>query len=871
MKFAFLVHPLSAESASLMEMDQGGLLRSQWGLNVLEFCSQLHVSMEGLASNERTVREQPRLVDEVRGLVSATGAVSEGRLYEIPMDALQILSDPNRAVAYMEQAVDLAAVWGAQIVGLGSMTGIVGSQGQHLAQRGPLAITTGNSLTVYAALQNLYHVCAETDVELSRNTVAVIGIPGSIATAAATLLAPQCQHLLLVARQPSPRATKLAEELGAELLFDIPAALARSMVLLTATSTGNCIDQHWLQPGSIVIDVAVPTDVKGQSSERPDALMISGGLSRVPASFPRDSMILGFYQGMVPSCLGETMVLALENRAENFSVGRNLSIDHIQEIGTLAQAHGFDFSQLLSFGLPLTESTVAQFLKARTRRASVPATGNGAGRGSDKGSPASPTIQALADHASQRHAAYINPVLLSLGGPKGLVKTFVRGKGNEVFDADGKAYLDFVAGFGSMNLGHNHPAVVAAITDALAQEAPGFTQSAVNPLAGALAEKLMTLTPAGLEMTFFANSGAEAVEAALKLARICTGRSGLLSCERSYHGKSIGALSVTGNAKYQHPFAPLVPDCHTVTYGDLEALETALATRRFAGFVVEPIQGEGGMIVPPAGYLRAAQDLCRKSGSLLIVDEVQTGLGRTGAWFAVDHEGVEPDVLTLAKSLGGGLMPIGAMITRRDLWLKAYGTVQTFALHTSTFGGGSLACAAGLAALRVVHEEKLIAKAQARGQQLTQGLAALCARFPILKGVRGQGLMLGLELQPIPPTLVRHFKGMDNTGTAEFLMPDLDDWIRSISSIYFMQTLLNAHGIYTQVARSNPQVLRIQPPLTITEEQVQRFLKALEQTAYELHHAIEVTEGILTKCIGEHKEKRSEASAAEEQAPIASK
>jgi acetylornithine/succinyldiaminopimelate/putrescine aminotransferase len=276
------------------------------------------------------------------------------------------------------------------------------------------------------------------------------------------------------------------------------------------------------------------------------------------------------------------------------------------------------------------------------------------------------------------------------------------------------------------------------------------------------------------------------------------------------------------------------------------------------------------MIVPPAGYLRAAQDLCRKRGTLLIADEVQTGLGRTGAWFAVDHEGVEPDIMTLAKSLGGGLVPIGAMMTRRDLWLKAYGTVQTFALHTSTFGGGSLACAAGLAALRVLHEEKLIAKAQARGQHLAQGLAALCSRFPILAGVRGQGLMLGLEIQPIPPILVRHFKGMDNTGTACFLMPDLDDWIRSISSIYFMQTLLNAHGIYTQVARSNPQVLRIQPPLTITEEQVNRFLKALEQTAWELHHAIEVTEGILTKCIGEHKDKSGTASSAVAPASVAS-
>ncbi len=323
---------------------------------------------------------------------------------------------------------------------------------------------------------------------------------------------------------------------------------------------------------------------------------------------------------------------------------------------------------------------------------------------------------------------------MGLGRNNGFVKTFVRGLGNELWDADGKAYLDFVAGFGALNLGHNHPAVVRSVRAALDEQASGFTPAAINPLAAALAEQLVALAPPGLEMVFFANSGTEAVEAGLKLARATTQRPGLLSCERSFHGKSLGSLSVTGNGVYQRPFGPLLPECQTVPFGDVSALERSLHTRRFAAFIVEPIQGEGGMIVPPAGYLRAAQELCRATGTLLIVDEVQTGLGRTGTLFAVDEEGVEPDVLTLAKSLGGGLVPLGAMLCRRDLWMKAYGSAQTFALHTSTFGGGSLACAAGLATLRVLRDEDLCANARARGQQLQQGLQDLAGRCDLVRG-----------------------------------------------------------------------------------------------------------------------------------------
>jgi acetylornithine/succinyldiaminopimelate/putrescine aminotransferase len=701
---------------------------------------------------------------------------------------------------------------------------------------------------VYSALKNLHRVCAEADLDLTHETVAVIGVPGSIATAAATLLAPQCNRLLLVARQSSSRAKQIAKQLGAELTFDIRGALAETRVVLTATSSGNCIDQSWLRPGSVVVDVAVPTDVRGSQAERSDVLVISGGLIRVPDAMPLNSMFLDFHHGMIPSCLGETMVLGLEGRAECFSLGRNLNADSIMEIGAIASAHGFDFSQLYSFGLQLEPSNLAQYRKAASscRRAAIK------NRGSigEIASPP-PTVVDLAERSAALYQRYINPVLIAMGGKNGFAKTFVRGQGNYLWDAAGRRYLDLVAGFGSLNMGHNHPRVAAAITSAIEQQSPGFVQSAVNPLTAELAGRLVAITPASLELVFFANSGTEAVEAALKLARTTSGRSGLLYCERSYHGKSLGALSVTGNLKYQKPFGPLLPDCQAVRFGDLESLKSMLETRRFAAFIVEPIQAEGGMIVAPDGYLRRVQDLCRATDTLLIVDEVQTGMGRTGDLFAVEREGVEPDIMTLAKSLGGGMMPLGAMLCRRSLWHKAYGTVSNFALHTSTFGGGSLASAAGLAAIRTLEEEGLAEKARQRGQQLYDGLSDLCQRCDVVKEVRGRGLLLGLEFHPLPKQFLSAWKL--RFGMGQFLMPEFESVIESIPTLYAMQGLIQEFGIYAQVARSNPLVLRLQPPLTITAEEVNQVLAAVEQVCFEFDRSNKMFDGILAKStLGKH-------------------
>jgi acetylornithine/succinyldiaminopimelate/putrescine aminotransferase/predicted amino acid dehydrogenase len=856
MRFAFLIHPVSEQTKDLMELDRDGRLRRTWGrADLLEFCAEAH-SAFGARSRPMPDGQPrgPRVVDSFVGLVSSTGARAEGRLYEIPMDARSILTDPDRALELMEQAVTDAIGWGARIVGLGSMTGIIGDHGSFLAGRHPIAVTTGNSLTVYATLRNLEHYCESLGIDLAEEEIAVVGIPGSIATAVAALLAPRCRRLVLGARRTSHRAIHWANRLGARLEVDLPRALAEASIVVTATSSGDCIEPGWLRPGCLVLDVGVPSDIRRAVPARDDVLILSAGYARVPASMPRDSFFLRFYHGIVPSCLGETMVLALEDRADSFSIGRELDLDRIREIGRLAEAHGFAFSEALACGQSLSPEARSQFLKVlsstRPVRSRAPRRCDGQAA-VERPDAESINLADLAEHAAERHARHINPVLIGVGGPSGLTRTFVRGEGAELFDESGRGYLDFVAGFGSLNLGHNHPEVVAAVASALSQQAPGFSPGSVNPLAAALAEQLVAITPRGLEIVFFTNSGAESIEAALKLARAATGRSGLLSCLGSFHGKTFGALSVTGNRAYQGPFGPLVPDCQAIPYGDAKALELALALRRHAAFVVEPIQGEGGMVTPPPGYLAEAQRLCREAGTLFIADEVQTGLGRTGPLFAVERDGIEPDILTLAKSLGGGLMPLGAMIARRDVWMKAYGSYQTFALHSSTFSGGSLACAAGLATLRVLRDSPALVDATRRGIQLREGLEAIARSCPIIREVRGHGLMLGLEFHELSPALLANFKGFNQSGANWWLVPGHEDLLRTIPALYVQSNLLHEHAIHTQVARSNPRVLRVQPPLTVSTAQVERFLEALRATCAEWALICESAEAILSKSAGE--------------------
>jgi putrescine aminotransferase len=279
-------------------------------------------------------------------------------------------------------------------------------------------------------------------------------------------------------------------------------------------------------------------------------------------------------------------------------------------------------------------------------------------------------------------------------------RQFVRAEGIYVWDSKGEKYLDFLGAYGALNTGHNHPRVLEALDRV--KEMPNLLQASLGTVVSALAKNLALITPGNLQRSFICNSGAEAVEGALKMARAATGRQKLIYCDGSFHGKTLGALAVTGRGKYQRAFQPLVPGCTSVPYGDLGALEYELKKEETAAFILEPVQGEGGIIIPPSGYLPEVRRLCSKYGTLLIIDEIQTGLGRTGKMFACQHDGVVPDIMCLAKSLGGGIMPAGAYITTDEIWKKAYGGMEKALLHTSTFGGNTWAAAAGIAALEII-------------------------------------------------------------------------------------------------------------------------------------------------------------------------
>ena len=414
------------------------------------------------------------------------------------------------------------------------------------------------------------------------------------------------------------------------------------------------------------------------------------------------------------------------------------------------------------------------------------------------------------------HRRFINPELVTLMGLLNFDKCFVRAAGTSLWDIDGNEYLDFLGGYGALNLGHNHPEIITAVDSV--NEVPNLLQAALNPLAGALAHNLALFTPGDLQYSFFGNSGAEAVEGALKLARASTGRTKFVSCEGSFHGKSFGALSVTGREKYRKPFAPLLPEVEFVPYGDVIALEKVLGQGDVAGFIVEPIQGEGGIIVPPEGYLRKVREICTAYGTLLIVDEIQTGFGRTGKLFACEQEMVVPDILCLSKSFGGGVMPLAAYTTTEKVWKQAYGSVEKATLHTSTFGGNSRAAAAGIATLEIIYRDDLPRQAAEKGEYLLGKLQELQEKYPFLQEVRGRGLMIGLEFAQ--PT-----KGLLNKLTGGAVSKLAGEYLGAMIA----GELLNKHRIVTAYTLNNPNVVRLEPPLTVSYAQLDTLLVALDE------------------------------------------
>lgn len=408
----------------------------------------------------------------------------------------------------------------------------------------------------------------------------------------------------------------------------------------------------------------------------------------------------------------------------------------------------------------------------------------------------------------------LNPTRSDLLQMFGLDLRIVRGSGFRLFDADGRQYLDFLSQYGALPFGHNPDHIWDALNRARLDQAPTMMQPLLASEAERLATRLAELTPGDLGVTTLTNSGAETVEAAIKLARMRTGRPEVLSTLNGFHGKTLGALSATGKPIYQNGFGAPVQDFHHLPFGDLAALEARLETQgdRIAAFIVEPIQGEGGVICPPEDYLDAAIALCRSHGVLTIVDEIQTGLGRTGALFACSRGKEVPDMLLLSKALGGGMIPIGACVVRPSAWDERFGR-----LHSSTFAGNGLACAAANATLDLLlaDDSALIRNVAENGSYLRERLDGLRAAFPeVIREVRGRGFMGALEFHP--------FDERSESATMAFASRN-DAAIPLISSY-----LLNRQGLLTAPVFNNSHVLRLQPTLITGKAEIDEAVAALE-------------------------------------------
>jgi putrescine aminotransferase len=408
----------------------------------------------------------------------------------------------------------------------------------------------------------------------------------------------------------------------------------------------------------------------------------------------------------------------------------------------------------------------------------------------------------------RQYADHLNPAWVRGYKFLGVETLEIEAEGAIIRDAFGREYLDFACGPAVFILGHRHPRVVEAARREL-DRMPLSVRIMANEPMGALADLLADVTPGDLQYVFLCNSGAEANEAAIKLARVATGRPEIIGTIGAYHGKTLGALSVSGREQYRAPFEPLLPGVTHVPFGDAGAVARAMGPRTGA-VILEPIQGEGGVVVPPEGYLRAVREICDRAGALLIVDEVQTGMGRTGKMWACEHDGVVPDILTSSKGLGGGVAPVGAMIARPHLWDPL---VKSPLIHTTTFGN-RLGWAAAHATITVIRDEGLLPRATAIGDRLMAGLRRAAAGAPgLITAVRGRGCLVG----------------------AEFGDPDV--------ALLVLSGLMQRRVLaFSGINRTN--VLRFAPPLIATDAQVDRAVEAFGEAVTEAQALVaEVVEG----------------------------
>ncbi len=416
---------------------------------------------------------------------------------------------------------------------------------------------------------------------------------------------------------------------------------------------------------------------------------------------------------------------------------------------------------------------------------------------------------------TSNYQEYVNPQWVTLLNLLGMNVEYERCLGCELFTKDGRRVMDFLSGYCVHNTGHNHPYIIQALKDEMDRCGPAMLQSHVPEIAGALARRLCEMAGGDLEKVYFGSSGSEGVEAAIKFARATTGRAGIIYAKSSFHGLTTGALSLMNDAFWREGFGPLLPDTLGVPFGDIAALESAVSSKRHAAFVVEPVQAEGGIHVPERAYMQEAQELCRRTGTLLVLDEVQTGMYRTGTFLAAHQFDVQPDMVVLAKALSGGFMPVSAVLMTNKIYRAVYSSLRRAIVHTSTFSENSLSMRAGLATLDVLQREELGPRALHLGESFRAKLRRELAGFDMVNEVRGMGLLNGIEFVPPKKLAFRAlYEAFHRIHPAMF------------GQIVVMR-MFREKGILTQICGNNFMVLKAAPPLMVTPEELDEFVEGI--------------------------------------------
>jgi ornithine--oxo-acid transaminase len=431
-------------------------------------------------------------------------------------------------------------------------------------------------------------------------------------------------------------------------------------------------------------------------------------------------------------------------------------------------------------------------------------------------------IEARQGENFRLHSEYLNPQIVKVLRALGFDRYYVRGEGSYLYDRNGERYLDLLSGYGVFALGRAHPVVKKALHDALDLDLPNLVQLDAALLPGLLAEALVARTHGGIQRCFFSNSGAEAIEAAIKFSRYSTKRPRILYADHAFHGLSYGALSLNGTKDFREGFGPLLPGCHEVAFGEIEALESELRREDVAAVILETIQGKGINLASDE-YWTAVAELCRKHGTLLVIDEVQTGLGRTGKLWAHEHYGLRPDIITVSKALSGGYIPVGATLCSAEVFDRVYTKMERMVVHSSTFGRNQLAMVAALATLQTIDDEDIVDRARVTGEAFMKGFAPLLERYELFHEARGKGLMIGLVFgEPSSLRLRSRWKMMEGARKGLF-------------SQLIVGPLFQRHRILTQVAGDNINVIRLLPPLVAGQEEVDYFIEALDDVLGDAH------------------------------------